>query len=99
MTENYQNRNIRFRKAVDDYLIDVRAEATLEKRIMRLKRLKQEVGNIFPLEYIHMNFERIKYNLIHAQKHSGNISDRYIKSFMIRQKQKYIDSLKLYHLS
>lgn len=99
MTENHPILNIRFRKAVNDYLSDVRAEATLEKRIQRLKKLKQEVGDIFPHEYIHTNFERIKNNLIHTQNHSVNISDRFIKSFMIRQKKKHIDSLKLYHLS
>ena len=99
MTENHQIRNTRFRKAVNDYLREVRAEATLEKRIQRLKKLKQEVGDIFPYEYIHTNFERIKNNLIYAQNNSANISDRYIKSFMSRQRQKHIDSLKLYRLS
>ena len=99
MTENHQIQNIRFIKAVDDYLSDVRAESTLEKRIQRLKKLKQEGGDIFPHEYIHTNFERIKNNLIYAQNNSANISDRYIKSFMSRQRQKHIDSLKLYRLS
>ena len=99
MIENHQIRNIRFRKAVNDYLSYVRAESTLEKRIQRLKKLKQEIGDIFSREYIHTNFERIRYNLIHDQKHSVNISDKFIKSFMIRQKQKHLDSLKLYQLS
>jgi hypothetical protein len=99
MTENHKVRNIRLRKAVYDYLCEVRAEATLEKRLQRLKKLKQEVVDIFHYEYIQTNFERIKNNLIHAQNNPANFSDRYIKSFIIRQRQKHIDSLKLYHLS
>ena len=99
MTENNQSNNIRFRKAVNDYLSDVRAETTLQKRIQRLKKLKQEIGEIFTHELIHANFERIKNNLIQSQNYSVSISDNWIKSFMIRQKQKHIESIKSYHFS
>lgn len=99
MTENNQSNNIRFRKAVNDYLSDVRAETTLEKRIQRLKKLKQEIGSIFSNELIHANFERIKNNLLQAQNYSVNTSDNWIKSFMIRQKQRHINSIKSYQFS
>jgi predicted transcriptional regulator len=96
MTENHQTKNIRFRKAVSDYLSDVRTETALEKRIQRLKRLKQEIGDIFSHESISTNFEMIRNNLIRAQKHSVNLSDKSFRSFMIRQKNNFIAPLKMY---
>jgi hypothetical protein len=64
MTENHQTENIRFRKAVNDYLSDVKTETALDKRIQRLKKLKQEIGDIFSCELISTNFEMIRNNLI-----------------------------------
>jgi len=98
MTENHQIKNSRFRKAVNEYLNDVRSEATLEKRIERLKKLKQEVGDIFSCEFIHANFEKIKNSLIHTQNYSVSVSEKLVKSFIISQKHKNIGPFKSYQL-
>ncbi len=98
MIENHQIRNIRFRIAVNDFLDDIKSEAVLEKRIERLKRLKQEVGDIFSHEFLRANFEKIRNNLIRTQNYSVSISDKLIKNFFISQKQKYFESFRSYHL-
>ena len=55
MAEAYQIKNFKFRKAINDYLNDIKSEATLEGRIERLKRLKQEAGEIYTSEFIYSN--------------------------------------------
>jgi hypothetical protein len=93
MADNHQIRNIKFIKAVNEYLYDIRKETTLEKRIERLKKLKQEVGDIFTNEFIHINFERIKRSLIQTQNFSVNVSDTIFERFFSAQKQKLLNYL------
>lgn len=93
MAEIHQIRNIKFRKAVNEYLKDIRKETILEKRIERLKKLKQEVGDIFTNEVIHINFERIKRSFVQTQNHQVNVSDTLFERFLIAQKQKILNYL------
>ncbi len=90
MTDIHQIRNIKFRIAVKEYLDDIRKETILEKRIERLKKLKQEVGDIFTNEFIHTNFERIKRSLLKTQKCPVHFSDKILERFFIIEKQRIL---------
>jgi hypothetical protein len=89
-------RNMKFRQAVNDYLNDIRSEATLEKRIERIKKLKQEVGEIFSCEFIHANFEKIKNRIIHNQNYSAGFSDKISRDYLVSQKNKNIESFRFH---
>lgn len=93
MADIHQIRNIKFRKAVNEYLNDIRKETILENRIERLKKLKQEVGDIFTNELIHINFERIKKSFIQTQNCPVNDTDTIFERFFIAQKQKLLNYL------